>query len=169
MKKILCVLVTPLLMNYSVLLAKEKETIDKTTPTQESTQAADKLIDRKIDELKEALAGLRAARDKGDEASLKLYRTQARSALMELQKVSNAQISSEVMATEKKIANESGKDREGKENRNSSAAEPSPTTMSTPQTAATPEASATPAVKEEGTAPSPSPMASPSPSPTPSK
>jgi hypothetical protein len=91
-------------MNYSVLLAKEKETTDKTTPTQESTQAADKLIDRKIDELKDALAGMRAARDKGDEASLKVYRTQACSALVELQKVSNEQILSEATATEKKKA-----------------------------------------------------------------
>jgi hypothetical protein len=142
MKKILCVLVTPLLVNYSVLLAKEKETTDMTTPTQESTQAADKLIDRKIDELKEALAGMRTARDKGDEASLKVYRTQARSALMELQKVSKEQILSEATATEKKKAKEKEEAREGKENRNPSAAEPSPTTMSTPQTAATPEASA---------------------------
>jgi hypothetical protein len=74
---------------------KEKETLPSSSPTQESQALAAKQIDAQITQLKDALEGMKSANEKGDRASFKLYRTQARDALATLDKLAASELATE--------------------------------------------------------------------------
>src|ERR1700704_4888378 len=72
-----------------------------TTPTEDSKQLASKQLDKSITELKEAIEGVRLSIAKGDHASFKLYRSQARTALMEIDKMGSIEVSAETKTEQK--------------------------------------------------------------------
>jgi hypothetical protein len=117
---------------------------DKPTPTDESRALAQKQIDSEITDLKVALEGLRTSVEKGDKDSFSLYRSQARSALAELDKLAAAAIGA-ASKTERNAL------REGKMEPSPTATaartatpEASPEIIATPSATASPSASATP-------------------------
>jgi len=150
MKKLLLLLVIPLgILSFSPVSGKEKTAAALAAiQTEESKRLADKQIDQQIDNLKDAIAGMRSSIDKGDRATFQLYRLQARTAINEIEKLSNLQVETAV-GTEKKAA------KEGK-------MEATPTPTPTPASTPTPEMTPTPTPES-----TPTPEATPTPTPTP--
>jgi hypothetical protein len=149
MKRIALLLIIPLWIGaFSPVSGKEKA-ITNPTPTEDSKKLADKQIDQQIDNLKDALAGMRSAVDKGDRASFKLYRMQAHTAIQEIDKLATLQVETELGAAIKATPVPS----------------PTPTPESTPTPTPTPEATPTPTPMPtpEVTTPTPTPEATPTP------
>ena len=134
--------------------AKEKDAMaaNAATPSEDSKALASKQLEKKLDELKEALEGMHGATSKGDKASYILYRTQARTALGEIEKIGALALGSEAVG-ERKAA------KEGK-------MEATPTPTPTPSATPTPTPEATPTPTPEMT-PTPTPETTPTPTPTP--
>ena len=145
----------------AALSAKEKEkdamVAAAATPSEDSKALASKQLEKKLDELKEALEGMHSATSKGDKASYILYRTSARTALAEIEKIGALALGSEAVG-ERKAAKE-GK-MEG-----TPTPTPTPTPEATPTPTPTPEMTPTPTPTPEST---PTPEATPTPTPTPS-
>jgi hypothetical protein len=123
-----------LIMLSSVGAETPKKEEAKSTPTEESSKLATKQIDQEITELKEAIEGMRTAIGKGDRATFKLYRSQAKSALAQLEKLAGEEV-----ATDSKTA--------GKMQPSPSATatlEATATATPTPEATATPESTPTP-------------------------
>lgn len=150
MKKLVLLLFIPLgIIALSPLSGKEKTAAAvSATPTEESKKLADKQINQQIDNLRDAIAGMRSSIEKGDRASFQLYRNQARTAITEIDKLSTLQVETAV-GTEKKAA------REGK-------MEATPTPTPTPEATPTPESTPTPTPEM-----TPTPETTPIPAPTP--
>jgi hypothetical protein len=152
MKKLVLLLFIPLgIIALSPVSGKEKTAaVVAATPTEDSKRLADKQINQQIDNLRDAIAGMRSSIEKGDRASFQLYRLQARTAITEIEKLSSLQVETAV-GTEKKAA------KEGK-----MTATPSPTP--TPEATPTPTPESTPTPTPEMT---PTPETTPIPTPTP--
>jgi hypothetical protein len=88
------------------------------TPTEESTKLATKQIDSEITQLKDAIEGMKTAISKGDKAEFRLYRAQAKDALISLDKLVSAEMVTESRSSAKGTASPSP---------SSAAAETSPT------------------------------------------
>jgi hypothetical protein len=131
-----------LIMLSSVGAETPKKEEAKSTSTEESSKLATKQIDQEITELKEAIEGMRTAIGKGDRATFKLYRSQAKSALAQLEKLAGEEV-----ATDSKTAGKM---------------QPSPSATAILEATATPtpEATATPSATPEST---PTPSATPTP------
>lgn len=137
--------ISPIILPSSALaVTKEKENAMGTvTPSEDSKALASKQLEAKLNELKDALEGMHSAMTKGDRASFILYRSAAKSALTEIEKVGQLQVGSETSGEHKAL-------KEGKMQ------PPNATPTATP----TPEATPTPT-------PTPTPEATPTASPTP--
>jgi hypothetical protein len=118
----------------AALSAKEKEATTTASPSEDSKALASKQLEKKLDELKEALGGMHTAVSKGDKASYILYRTQARSALAEIDKIGVLALGSEAVS-EGKAA---------KEGKMEGTPTPTPTPEATPTPTPTPEMTPTP-------------------------
>jgi hypothetical protein len=163
-KKTLCILATSLLLSISTtfLTAKEPTTDPAVAPSEESQQLADKQIDKKINDLKEALAGMRSAVDKKDRASFRLYRTEARNAINELDNLANEQVTSESGAAKKAAREE--RNREGQnQSQEQGAPTPNAKPASSPAPENTPASQANPTPNNSNERPQPSPENNPSP------
>src|SRR4029077_20870084 len=88
------ILASPVLVP-GISFAKEKTATMAATPSEDSKALAAKQLDAKLGELKEALEGMHTAIGKGDRASFILYRTQAKTALTEIDKIGTLQLGSE--------------------------------------------------------------------------
>jgi cell division septation protein DedD len=131
----------------AALGAKEKEATTTASPSEDSKALASKQLEKKLDELKEALGGMHTAISKGDKASYILYRTQARSALAEIDKIGILALGSEAVSEGK--ASKQGK-MEGTPTPTPEAT-PTPTPEMTPTPTPTPEATPTPTPSPEAT------------------
>jgi hypothetical protein len=125
-----------IMLGSSVGAETPKKEEAKSTSTEESSKLATKQIDQEITELKEAIEGMRTAIGKGDRATFKLYRSQAKSALAQLEKLAGEEV-----ATDSKTA--------GKMQPSPSAtATLEATATPTPEATATPESTPTPSATQ---------------------
>jgi hypothetical protein len=126
MKKILGYSLALSLLFSPVILNAAAENITAATPSDEATALVSKQLGKLVDNLKEALDGMRTAIGKRDLAQFRLYRMQARSAITDIEKLGGVTVEAVTNAKEK--AEKAGE------------MKPTPTPSATP----TPEATSTP-------------------------
>jgi hypothetical protein len=106
----------------------------ESTPSKDSQELSSKQIDQSITELKDAINGMKSAIGKGDRASFKLYRLQAKQALVELDKLGGAEVNAQSKTEAQAV----------KEGKMEHSPTPTPTPMPTPTPTLNPDTTPVP-------------------------